>query len=35
MINIKYGSIFDEKCDLIVIPYHNYSGISSSRHILA
>lgn len=29
MICLKRGSIFDEKCDLIIIPCNNYGGVSN------
>lgn len=30
MYQLKYGSIFDQKCDLVIIPCNNYGGMTSS-----
>lgn len=30
MYQLKQGSIFDQKCDLVIIPCNNYGGITSS-----
>ena len=29
MIKILKGSVFDSKCDLLVVPCNNYGGITS------
>ncbi len=30
MYQLKQGSIFDQKCDIVIIPCNNYGGITLS-----